>query len=102
MRWSKLGGRKIIDVRDGRCLGDLADVDLVFDENGRILSLLVRESGRRGWKRKNVGIPWKAVSRIGADVCLVDRQLIQSVSHGGDGGGDGKGGDPFTGAQSGA
>lgn len=109
MRWTQLAGRKIIDVADGRCLGDLADVDLLLDEDGRILSLLVRESGRKGWRRKDIPIPWPAITRIGTDVCLLDRRLIPSWSGGepgpgepeqadGEGGGRRGDGDVFTGA----
>lgn len=81
VRWSEVVGRKIIDTADGRCLGDLADVDLILDDDGRILALRIRVQGRWGRKRSYVDIPWQAVQHIGADVCLLDRRRIRSGEH---------------------
>ncbi len=81
VRWSEVVGRKIIDTADGRCLGDLADVDLILDDDGRVLALRVRVQGRWGRKRSYVDIPWQAVQHIGADVCLLDRRRIRSGEH---------------------
>lgn len=71
---SELRNRDVVNVLDGKKLGNILDIDLDL-ENGRVLSLIM--PGRsRGFslfsRREEVNVPWSKIMRIGRDVILVE------------------------------
>ena len=71
---SDLSRRDVIDIRDGRRLGFVEDVE--FDvEDGRITAIVVPGPSR--WfglfgRDRDLVVPWERIVKIGADVILVD------------------------------
>ena len=61
MRLSDLQTKKIVDVNDGRNMGNIIDVNVL--ENGNIESL----------KESDVKIYWTDIEKIGEDVILVKK-----------------------------
>lgn len=71
---SDLRAREVVNVLDGRKLGNIMDIDLDL-ERGRVLSFVL--PGRlRGWsifsRREEMIVPWDKIVRIGRDVILVE------------------------------
>lgn len=71
---SDLKSRDVVNILDGRKLGNIIDIDLDL-ENGRVTSLIL--PGRsRGFslftRREELVIPWEKIIRIGRDVVLVE------------------------------
>lgn len=71
---SDLRNRDVVNVLDGKKLGNILDIDLDL-ESGRVLSLIM--PGRsRGFslfsRREEVNVPWNKIMRIGRDVILVE------------------------------
>ena len=80
VRASELRTKDVINVADGRKLGNLYDLDIDV-ESGRIRSLLLPAGSRPGWFRtreRDVEVPWQDIVKVGIDVILVD--LPGSVS----------------------
>lgn len=81
LRASELRTKDVVNVADGRKLGNLYDLDVDL-ETGRIRSLILPASGRGGWWRpsrdRDLEILWQDIVKIGLDVILVD--LPGSVS----------------------
>ncbi len=71
---SDLRNRDVINVVDGRRLGNICDLDLDL-ENGRVTAIVVPGTGRLfglfGGGRDYV-IPWANIVKIGVDTILVD------------------------------
>ena len=74
MRFCELERKEVIYVRDGRCLGNVRDLE--FDEcKGCIQTLIVPGPGK--WlgcvcREFEIFIPWCDIKRIGPDIVLVD------------------------------
>ncbi len=71
---SDLRARDVINILDGRKLGNIIDIDLDL-ENGKVLSLVL--PGRTHifnifYKRGEIVVPWNKIVRIGKDVILVE------------------------------
>lgn len=66
--------KEVINVKDGKMLGFVIDVDAELEE-GTIKSILVAQVGKvlksLGGKN-NITIPWNNVKLIGEDVILVE------------------------------
>ncbi|MGE5673195.1 MAG: YlmC/YmxH family sporulation protein [Mycobacterium leprae] len=66
--------KEVIDIRSGRRLGDLIDVE-IDEENGRITAIVVpgesKYFGLLGGG-PDVVIPWSRIRRIGPDCILVE------------------------------
>jgi YlmC/YmxH family sporulation protein len=73
MRISDLQAKDVINIIDGKKLGQVMDVD--FDlQNGRIQAFSIPQSGKFfGWlgSANECVITWKQIIKIGADVILV-------------------------------
>mgnify|MGYP005810558255 CR=1 FL=1 len=72
MRLSDLQSKDIVNVMDGRNIGNIIDVK-VDERNGVIISLIVETKGKfmsfnRG---EDTEIKWQSIERIGEDVILV-------------------------------
>jgi len=71
---SDLRNRDVINVLDGKKLGNIMDIDLDL-ENGRVLSLIMPGQARRFSlfsRREEINVPWNKIVRIGRDVILVE------------------------------
>ena len=74
MRLSELQSKNIVNVLDGKNIGNIVDANV--DTNGNIESFVVEE--RRGLfslsKDNNRLIYWKDIKKIGEDVILVEKR----------------------------
>lgn len=75
IRGSELRTREVINISDGRKLGNVADVDIDV-EAGRIRALIVPSARVLGLfgRNEDVVITWDRVKRIGYDVILVEHR----------------------------
>ncbi|MBO5372082.1 MAG: YlmC/YmxH family sporulation protein [Lachnospiraceae bacterium] len=76
MRLCDLQKKEVINICDGKCLGNVIDIDL--DENtGCICALIIpgpcKIFGMFGHEFEYC-IPWKCIVRIGSDIILVEIQ----------------------------
>lgn len=71
MRLSDLQGKDIIDVNDGKKIGNI--IDVLIDEDGSMNSLIV-DKGKffSKFSSKEMAIKWSQVKKIGEDVILVN------------------------------
>lgn len=72
MRLSDLQSKEIVNVIDGRNIGNIIDVK-VDEKNGTIISLIVEPKGKFMSFNKNedTEVRWQNIERIGEDVILV-------------------------------
>lgn len=71
---SDLQERQIVNIADGKCLGNLKDIELNLLD-GTIQALVLPGAGGFLGRLQNQGellIPWQRVVRIGVDVVLID------------------------------
>ena len=78
---SDLRSREVVNVLDGKKLGNIIDIDLDM-ERGKVLSFVL--PGRlRGWsifsKREEIIVPWEKIVRIGRDVILVEVPTFSEI-----------------------
>ncbi|MHB8124305.1 MAG: YlmC/YmxH family sporulation protein [Desulfitobacteriaceae bacterium] len=77
MRISELRLLDIVNIKDGRRLGPIKDLDLDL-ERGVVKGIVVSGPSSRSWgffgggKSEDFIIPWERVKKIGVDVILVD------------------------------
>ena len=70
MRLSELQDKDIINIRDGKKIGSI--IDLNIDEEGEMKSLVVEESKFVLFNSKNeMEVMWEQIEKIGEDVILV-------------------------------
>lgn len=68
---------EIINVNDGERYQMLQDNDLVIDENGNLVALLIATGGRVsffGGQKEYMEISWDSVRKIGAKAIIVDAE----------------------------
>jgi YlmC/YmxH family sporulation protein len=71
---SDLKTRDVINVPDGRKLGNIVDIDLDL-EKGRVTAIVVPGPNRPFslfTRREDLVIPWERIVKIGHDVILVE------------------------------
>lgn len=71
---SNIRDREVINIKDGRKLGVVADVEIDFEE-GKITSIIIPKPGRFMGifgNDNDLIIPWTSIKKIGVDVILVD------------------------------
>lgn len=71
MRLSELQTKKIINITDGKSMGNI--IDVYVHENGSIESFVI-ESNKNFFslnKENDIKIEWKNITKIGEDVILV-------------------------------
>ena len=78
MRISELRMLDIVNIKDGRRLGPIKDLDLDL-ERGVVKGLIVPGASRSwglfaGGRTEDILVPWDRVKKIGVDVILVDAQ----------------------------
>ena len=78
---SDLRNRDVINVLDGKKLGNIMDIDLDL-ESGRVLSLIMPGQARRFnlfSRREEITVPWHKIVRIGRDVILVEVPVANNM-----------------------
>ena len=77
---SDLRARDVINILDGKKLGNIIDIDLDLD-NGRVLGLVLpgRSKGFIFSKREEMTVPWNKIIRIGRDVILVEVPVASEI-----------------------
>ncbi|HBQ85004.1 MAG TPA: YlmC/YmxH family sporulation protein [Syntrophomonas sp.] len=78
---SDLRMREVVNVLDGKKLGNIIDIELDL-EGGRVIAFIL--PGRlRGFsifaKREEIIIPWEKIVRIGRDVILVEVPMVSEM-----------------------
>ncbi|MDR1615469.1 MAG: YlmC/YmxH family sporulation protein [Syntrophomonadaceae bacterium] len=71
---SELRARDVVNILDGKRLGNIIDIDLDL-HNGRVVALILpgRQKGMGFFsKKEDVIVPWEKIVRIGRDVILVE------------------------------
>lgn len=78
---SDLQEREIINVKDGRRLGPIRDIDIDV-ETGKITAIILpgpsRFLGLLG-RREEYIVPWENIIRIGVDVILVESHDFMDI-----------------------
>lgn len=71
MRLSELQDKDIINVKDGKKIGNI--IDIVINLEGNLQSIIVEQTkGMRVFNSKeDIEIAWKQIEKIGEDVILV-------------------------------
>ena len=74
MRLSDLQNKNIVNINDGRNIGNIIDVK-IDEENGNIVSFII-EPNKNFFKflrsdKIDTEINWKSITKIGEDVILV-------------------------------
>lgn len=77
---SDLRARDVINILDGKKLGNIIDIDLDLD-NGKVLGLVLpgRAKGFIFSKREELTVPWNKIIRIGRDVILVEVPVANDI-----------------------
>lgn len=77
---SDLRSRDVINILDGKKLGNIVDIDLDLD-NGKVLALVLpgRVKGFLFTKREEIVVPWQKIVRIGRDVILVEVPIASEI-----------------------
>lgn len=70
MRLSDLQSKDIVNVMDGKKVGNIIDVSL--DEQGKMVSLIVSRSRLHFFTTSEMEIKWSQISKIGEDVILIN------------------------------
>ncbi len=70
MRLSDLQDKDIVNIKDGKKIGNIIDVNI--NEVGEMKSLIVEENKFKLFNSKNeMEVLWKQIEKIGEDVILV-------------------------------
>jgi YlmC/YmxH family sporulation protein len=85
MRISELRLLDIVNIKDGRRLGPIKDLDLDL-ERGVVKGIVVPGASRSwgffgGGRTEDVMVPWDRVKKIGVDVILVDAQDLIELNN---------------------
>ena len=70
MKLSELQDKDVVNIKDGKKIGNIADV--VIDLNGNLLSLIVLKSKFVFYTKDEINIKWTQIKKVGEDVILVD------------------------------
>lgn len=79
---SELRSRDVINILDGKKLGNISDIDLDID-NGRVLGLVLPGHNRRFAlfsRKEELSVPWNKIVRIGRDVILVEVPVANEIN----------------------
>jgi len=77
MKFSELSGKEIVHIENGKRLGVLGQMDLVFDEHtGEILSFIIPAGSFLSFRKskKATIIHWSQIKTIGQDFILVENR----------------------------
>ena len=78
---SELRAREVVNVLDGKKLGNIIDIDLDM-ERGKVLAFVL-PGQLRGWsifsRREEIIVPWDKIVRIGRDVILEEVPTFSEI-----------------------
>lgn len=77
MKISEFQVKDIVNIADGKKLGNLSDLDINI-ATGAIEAIIVSGGGKlMGFfgREEDIIIPWRKIRKIGADVILVDHNI---------------------------
>ncbi|KUO52471.1 MAG: hypothetical protein APF76_05405 [Desulfitibacter sp. BRH_c19] len=83
LRISDLRMREVINIVDGRRLGEIKDVELDL-ERGRIRSIILPGTGgffRFFGRNEDIVVPWDRIKKLGIDVILVEVHNFTDPRH---------------------
>ncbi len=69
MRLSELQNKDIINVGDGKKIGNI--IDIVIDPSGKMQSMIVEQTKGFFSNHDDLEIKWQQIEKIGEDVILV-------------------------------
>ena len=76
MRLSDLGDKEIVNLANGSRHGQLANAELLFDENqGKIKAILVPDyHGKMSFlsSKEFLQLPWNSIRKIGEDIIIFE------------------------------
>lgn len=78
---SDLRVREVINIADGRRLGQIKDIDIDL-EQGRISAIILPGPGRLMsffGREEEIAVPWEKIKKIGLDVILVDLRGVTEL-----------------------
>lgn len=84
LKISDLRLREVINIVDGRRLGEIKDIELDL-EKGKIKSIILPGPGRflRFFGRnEDIIVPWEKIKKLGVDVILVEVPNFTDPKHG--------------------
>ena len=70
MRLSDLQNKDIVNVIDGKRVGNI--IDVLLDEDGKMISLIVSHTKLHFFNTSEMEIKWNQITKIGEDVILVN------------------------------
>ncbi len=70
MKLSEMQDKDVVNIKDGKKIGNIADV--IIDQNGNLLSLVILKSKFVFYTKDEINIKWNQIKKIGEDVILVD------------------------------
>ncbi len=70
MRLSELQLKEIVNVVNGKRVGNI--IDVIVDDKGMIKTLVLEEKRGRKFTREEYNIYWNQIVKIGDDIILVD------------------------------
>ncbi len=83
LKISDLRMREVINVTDGRRLGEIKDIELDL-EKGRVKSIILPGAGRF-WRlfgrNEDIVVPWDRIKKLGIDVILVEMHSFTDPKH---------------------
>ena len=82
MRLSDLQNKNIVNVNDGKNIGNIIDIK-IDETSGSIISLVIEPNRRLfsfGSKGIDTEIDWKNITKIGKDVILVNIDIVSDKS----------------------
>lgn len=78
---SDLRARDVVNILDGKKLGNIIDIDLDL-QNGKVMGLVLPGFSRKFSifsRREEVTVPWSKIVRIGKDVILVEVPVAREM-----------------------
>lgn len=75
--------REVINIVDGRRLGEIKDIELDL-ERGRIKSIILPGTGsffRFFGRNEDIVVPWDRIKKLGIDVILVELPNFTDPKH---------------------
>lgn len=70
MRLSDLQHKEIVNITDGKRVGII--IDVIIDDKGSIISLVLEDRRSRKFSREEYNITWNQIVKIGDDIILID------------------------------
>lgn len=73
MKLSELQDKDVVNIKDGKKIGNIADA--ILDNNGNLSSLIILKSKLVFYAKDEINIKWEQIKKIGEDVILVEANI---------------------------